>query len=681
MTGMWDDRGWRPFLDRWSADWLAARALEGGTERDADAAHAEGLGFAPASEERIAALEARLGVRMPPSYRSFLSVSDGWRHASGSVYLLGRTDGVHWHGDPVGMREIYELGFDADPDPDPRAVSLAGLWERGLQLALDSDATDVLLDPADVDATGEWAVYVYEGWSGEFPTRHASFTEFMRDAFRGFHARHGGCPAFATPTTRAWDEVVERARLESLGGAVSGPRATLAEAARYGRVRAQGLSAQLEAMLGGAPRFTGERRLDDPLFADEWLPLLATEHARHHHDDERFLQPYEGADRARAAAVLAETAGRTFRYEPPGVFGRAVATAREQARWGGAEEAWRTIATAVGDWRPYHEGHLAPVGLLADPLLGPLITPERGRQLLATPRAGRRGPEPGPAVAPAVPRPDGLAWLAEPGESRYGYRCVLARGIAPAVLARRIGAGPLLGPHNRDEVWIRQGQSGGGLTGTREYARVGACGGGWSFGFDGDPPSFNLHWLSDLCEPASVDGGAALAVWCERQDRTPGVPPTAFHFAYAEDGRQRYGFTVRGDSVQRSGPLPATLDPGALFARPDAPPVGGPAADMPAAPSAAGQSTAESAPTGERRALVAIADAFGVSLPRFAIRHGRLHVVPSKSWTRAPRAGEGYSDVVRMDFGTPPLTPRAHPAAPRPKPRGGGVVRRLGQSS
>jgi hypothetical protein len=33
-------------------------------------------------------MEERLGRRMPPSYREFLKVSDGWRHAGGFVWLL-----------------------------------------------------------------------------------------------------------------------------------------------------------------------------------------------------------------------------------------------------------------------------------------------------------------------------------------------------------------------------------------------------------------------------------------------------------------------------------------------------------------------------------------------------------------------------------------------------------------
>ncbi|MCZ9339062.1 SMI1/KNR4 family protein, partial [Streptomyces sp. TRM76130] len=66
----------------WSEEW--ADSLPDSEARGAadDAARrTRWLGFPPASEERITAMEKRLGRRMPPSYRQFLQVSDGWRQA------------------------------------------------------------------------------------------------------------------------------------------------------------------------------------------------------------------------------------------------------------------------------------------------------------------------------------------------------------------------------------------------------------------------------------------------------------------------------------------------------------------------------------------------------------------------------------------------------------------------
>jgi hypothetical protein len=65
-----DREQWRPFLKRWSEEWIAAhendRPLDDLTVRDG------WLGFAPASADEIAAAAARLGCSLPPSLRSFL---------------------------------------------------------------------------------------------------------------------------------------------------------------------------------------------------------------------------------------------------------------------------------------------------------------------------------------------------------------------------------------------------------------------------------------------------------------------------------------------------------------------------------------------------------------------------------------------------------------------------------
>ncbi|MGW4981827.1 hypothetical protein [Streptomyces mirabilis] len=61
---------------------------------------------------------------------------------------------------------------------------------------------------------------------------------------------------------------------------------------------------------------------------------------------------------------------------------------------------------------PIGPEHLAPVGLRADPLLGPLITPERGRELLAT-------PGPGSGATHRLPRP---TWIRRAWRGWRGWR-------------------------------------------------------------------------------------------------------------------------------------------------------------------------------------------------------------------------------------------------------------------
>lgn len=178
---------WRPFLLKWSGEW--ADSLPDGEalgEDDEAARRARWLGFPPASQERIAAMEERLGRRMPPSYREFLKVSDGWRHAGGFVWLLAGTEGAHWHHNESGLADMFEEYLDEDAGPEERLE--ADIWRRGLQLDVESDITHVLMDPEDVDEDGEWAVYTWASWRAAPPERHANFPEFMRDMYQEFHS-------------------------------------------------------------------------------------------------------------------------------------------------------------------------------------------------------------------------------------------------------------------------------------------------------------------------------------------------------------------------------------------------------------------------------------------------------------------------------------------------------------
>ena len=69
---------WRRFLKRASRDMLKDVNIR--EDRPDEMVAASWLGYKGASETAILALEKRLGTSLPPSYRSFLAVSDGWRN-------------------------------------------------------------------------------------------------------------------------------------------------------------------------------------------------------------------------------------------------------------------------------------------------------------------------------------------------------------------------------------------------------------------------------------------------------------------------------------------------------------------------------------------------------------------------------------------------------------------------
>ncbi|MFC9426165.1 SMI1/KNR4 family protein [Streptomyces sp. NPDC056987] len=580
---------WRPFLERWSADWAGSPGARADSDPGPDASGEWWLGFAGAGPERIGALEERLGpdVVLPPTFRSFLAVTDGWRPAGTGLRLLGTAEGTRWYGDP------QERGGLRGPD---------GPWGRALQLRVESDVAvdgaagpaEVLLDPGDVNADGEWAAYLHRPGSSDAPDRYESFMELMQALFRSFHRAYWNTPGFENDTTRELDAEVEEARLACLrGAAADASLKVFTEAEECGRPRARGLRVEVEALLNG------------------------------------------GGTRDRG------TSGSTFRYEAPGPFGAAVDAAREQARWGDTEAAWDTLAAAAALWEPYGDEHLGPVGLLADPLLGPVLTPERGRYLLETPRGaegretgvgagagggGGSGAGGGVEEGKGASWDDGLAWLADepsPAADREGgYRFVFVRGVPPEELAGRIGQGPLLAPAGEDEMTRER----------RPVARVGRCGDGWSFAYESRAQLSEAllpERLNGLGESASA-GAESVTVWCERGDRLS-APPGAFHFSYAEDGQRVYGFTVRGEEIEQWGELPDSLDPEELF----------PAYEE---GQGAGVEPLGLDPDDEYEALAALSDEFGISLPEFALRHGRLHTVRMRPWLRPPGAGSDAAE-------------------------------------
>lgn len=384
---------WQHFLRRWQEEWVPDEddmedLTEGGMTL-ADLA----LAAPPATEAEIAAAEQRLGARLPPSYRQFLGVSNGWRLDKGSIYRLGAAHEIGWFGDPFDMTKIYQEGLTERSTE--QEVLLAGMWRRALQLETDSDMSYALLDPGDTDEDGEWALYVYKGWSGELPDRYSSFRSYMQRMYQDFHSDRAHLPGFVNDTTRALDAEVERAREEALSGRWETARQLLTEARRYGRPGAWGMLRQLEVLShGGGYHGFGELAAD-PRYTGELVPVMAAGYLRDNRPGAfpgRFVLGAETDDGVTAAAdaILAQVRDRTYRYAPGGAFGRAVAEAWESARWGDTDTAWRVIRAALPSWSPPGPDLLAPLGLLGDPVLGPVVTRERGLELLATPRAAGR---------------------------------------------------------------------------------------------------------------------------------------------------------------------------------------------------------------------------------------------------------------------------------------------------
>ncbi|MHB9758655.1 SMI1/KNR4 family protein [Streptomyces sp. BYX5S] len=652
---------WRRFLGRWSEEWSDARrdAVDLSAD-DEESVRDRWLGFDPAPQERITALERRLGRELPPSYREFLRISDGWQHAGNFVWRLAGTEQAHWHEDAMGLGSDFDT-FWGEEGNTPEVRAQVGLWSRALRLDAESDMVFVLLDPEDVGPDGEWAVRTWASWRAADPDRYPSFAAFMVAMHQEFHrfAAEAGT-GFANDTTRAQDAAVDRARTAALRGRHEEAAGLLREAARYGRPGAASMLRQLETVRGGgAPGVPSHPA--DPGYLTDLLPLAAAHFAVGQRGSDpagwHHANPGIFPDTAEAAAdLLRRMLDGTYEYRPGGAFGEAVNAAREAARWGDTTTAWRLLREGLPSWRPLGPDQLAPLGLLADPLLAPALTAERRLELLATARgderdaAGeparepRRVPEPLTAPEPE-PEPDGLSWVVRPGlrpNQPGDVRFVLVEGAAPDALPELLGAAPgatLTPPLRAWDVRRHHRPAQRSFTSDEDLVllRVGRAGPGWSFGIDEDPPaSYLAERFVSPALAASAGGRRAIVVWCgQRWGRV------TLHVSAARDGKPLYGFTARAGMVEsRSGEIPAELAPerlGFTTATATTTPATGPGTG----PGPAQEEQVSAAV----RALDALAGLYRVGLPRLALTAGRLHSFEAAPWVRSPAPGEPHATL------------------------------------
>jgi hypothetical protein len=150
------------------------------------------LGYPPASETAIAEAEARLGVKLPPSYREFLSITNGWRSCCDfpiGICDLDPVEKLRRFVDAdrrIGALEGYLRSFGSRPMAERPKDFRAPEEELRPSLAIGvGDGNEyLLLTPAVIDTRGEWKVWSYHNECGF--SSSASFGEFLET---GLHWR------------------------------------------------------------------------------------------------------------------------------------------------------------------------------------------------------------------------------------------------------------------------------------------------------------------------------------------------------------------------------------------------------------------------------------------------------------------------------------------------------------
>ncbi|MHC4951677.1 MAG: SMI1/KNR4 family protein [Planctomycetota bacterium] len=188
--------GWKPFLSKWSQEWLITYTRFSPTVRKNC-----WLGYPPASEKNVEKLEKRLGYRLPPSFRSFLLTTNGWRRTSSFIQKIRSCskieflkfedeDFVSVYDDCEEFSEQYG-GLSEEEyysyTPEASAAFDKDHLKASIIVAnpVPGDSAMYLLNPMAVTEDGEWEAWFSAHWVPGF-VRYPSFFHLMVREYQSF---------------------------------------------------------------------------------------------------------------------------------------------------------------------------------------------------------------------------------------------------------------------------------------------------------------------------------------------------------------------------------------------------------------------------------------------------------------------------------------------------------------
>lgn len=299
MSGQFD---WANFLDHWRAEILSSFTAKD-PPRSAD--DVGSLDLPPATDDEIAAAERRLKIPLPPSYKAFLKVSNGWRKTSSTIDRLWGTDRIDWF--RKRNKEwvaAYTIGPDPsggiEPVPDEIYYAYGPLasdyrerhLRETLQISEIGDAAVYLLNPQVIARDGEWEAWFLANWLPGV-RRFRSFREMMQAAYAQFAATEWGPPQGligGLPDEYTGSPGNPKRRIKSRKRTTTGPstealRAALCDPAAARRLFPKAAELlPIELMSGLTPDGQTHRRvvmelvrLRDPAAIDPLVEMLARE--------------------------------------------------------------------------------------------------------------------------------------------------------------------------------------------------------------------------------------------------------------------------------------------------------------------------------------------------------------------------------------------------------------------
>jgi len=158
----WDGLGteaeWKMFLTAWSD--LLLRDVRVSHWVPDSVKESRWFGMPGATDQEVSSVEARLGLTLPPSYRLFLRVSNGWCGIRTPTRLnaLRPAHKITWFVEENREWVDAHLAFFSADEPEQQLSTT-------LQISDIADNAVLLLNPSKVDVNGEWEGWFFATWA------------------------------------------------------------------------------------------------------------------------------------------------------------------------------------------------------------------------------------------------------------------------------------------------------------------------------------------------------------------------------------------------------------------------------------------------------------------------------------------------------------------------------------
>lgn len=201
---------WREFLRRWSQE-IIASIEDRPNQLPTDVIESGWLGYPAATEELIVQTEGRLQITLPPSYREFLKVTNGWRQTTPFIYRMWSIEEIEWfavrnhawleqfilenneiqrvqahrnNGRPC-PQEIPDHEYFIYGEQQDCSKLRVGYLRTALEISDKGESSIYLLNPQVVTENGEWEAWFFGDWLPG-ADRYRSFKEMMQAEYRIF---------------------------------------------------------------------------------------------------------------------------------------------------------------------------------------------------------------------------------------------------------------------------------------------------------------------------------------------------------------------------------------------------------------------------------------------------------------------------------------------------------------